>query len=155
MVPEHRLAVLLNHVKDGWISNCLYHNTTIPPSLFTDHVCNSEDFPLETNAELCDHSDEVWFLQYSHDGSRLATASKDNTVIIYETVNYKIVHKLLDHDSGVCYLAWSPDDTKIITCTESQDHCARVWDTQVRHLKSFWIFWTCTDASVKRWDHVS
>ena len=133
MVPEHRLAILLNYVKDGWISNCLHHNTNASPSLFTDHTCKADDFPLETTAELCDHSDEVWFLQFSHDGTKLATASKDNTVVIYDTSNYKVLHKLLDHDSGVCYVSWSPDDTKIITCTEPQDTCARVWETQVRH----------------------
>ena len=154
MVPEHRLAVLLNRVKDDWVSNCLYHNTSLPPSLFTDHVCKSDDFPLDTAAELYDHSDEVWFLQYSHDGSRLATASKDNTVIIYETVNYKIIHKLLDHDSGVCYVAWSPDDTKIITCTESQDHCARVWDTQVNHFELLKVLRISINTRVNRWDHV-
>jgi WD40 repeat protein len=30
------------------------------------------------------HTDEVWYLQFSHDGRKLASASKDNTVIIWE-----------------------------------------------------------------------
>lgn len=30
------------------------------------------------------HGDEVWFLQFSHDGKYLASASKDCTAIIWE-----------------------------------------------------------------------
>ena len=81
--------------------------------------------------ELLPHSDEVWFLQFSNDGSMLATASKDKTVVIYETTTYKILHTLSEHDSGVCYVAWSPDDSKLITCAQAGDSSARVWDITV------------------------
>lgn len=33
---------------------------------------------------LQDHDDEVWFLQFSHNGSYMASASKDCTAIIWE-----------------------------------------------------------------------
>ena len=32
---------------------------------------------------LTDHSDEVWFLAFSHDGTRLASGAKDGQIIIW------------------------------------------------------------------------
>ena len=32
------------------------------------------------------HADEVWFLQFSNDGTRLASASKDCTAAIWEVI---------------------------------------------------------------------
>jgi len=132
MIPEHRLANLLDQVKQNWISNCLYHNTEASPSLYVDHTCDREDFPLKAVVELANHSDEVWFLKYSNDGTMLATTSKDHTIIIYETDTYKPIHSLDHDDSGVCYVAWSPDDTKIITCCAAQENSARLWDIKVK-----------------------
>lgn len=84
MIPEHRLASLLHQVKQAQISKCLYHNTANSPSLYSDHKCDRNQFPLATVQVLKDHSDEVWFVQFSNDGTRLATSSKDNTVIIWD-----------------------------------------------------------------------
>ncbi|KAJ4293588.1 hypothetical protein N0V90_008871 [Kalmusia sp. IMI 367209] len=129
MIPEHRLAALLDEVKDGWISNCLYHNTADSPSLYVDHNCDREEFPMKSVLELKNHRDEVWYLKYSNDGTKLASTSKDKTVVIYDTTTYKVLHQLEDHESGVTHLAWSPDDTKIITCCAQQENSARIWDT--------------------------
>ena len=68
MIPEHRLATLFTAVQQEQILNCRYHNTTVQPSLYTDHDCPAEDFPLQTLTELRNHSDEVWHLEFSHDG---------------------------------------------------------------------------------------
>jgi WD repeat-containing protein 26 len=84
MIPEHRLASLLHQVKQAQISKCLYHNTANSPSLYSDHVCDRNQFPLSTIEVLSDHKDEVWFVQFSNDGTRLATGSKDSTVIIWD-----------------------------------------------------------------------
>jgi WD40 repeat protein len=132
MIPEHRLAYLLEEVKQGWISNCLYHNTAASPSLYVDHTCDRNDFPMIPYLELRNHTDEVWYLKYSHDGTRLASASKDSTVIVYDTTNYKALFRLLDHDAGVAHVAWSPDDSKLVTCCAQQECSAKVWDMKVR-----------------------
>jgi WD repeat-containing protein 26 len=130
MIPEHRLAHLLNQVKQSQINNCLYHNTAIPLSLYSDHLCDRNNFPLRTMLELESHSDEVWYLEFSHDGTKLATASKDQIVMIYDTRNsFAILHRLTDHDKEVTYVTWSPDDTKLISC--SMDNKARVWEISV------------------------
>lgn len=132
MIPEHRLAHLLNQVKQSQINNCLYHNTASPPSLYADHMCDRDNFPLRTMLELDCHTDEVWYLEFSHDGTKLATASKDQSVIIYETETFTILHRFTDHENRVTYVTWSPDDSKLISC--SMDHKARVWEVSVRKL---------------------
>ncbi|KAK8184641.1 WD40-repeat-containing domain protein [Phyllosticta citribraziliensis] len=127
MIPERRLAVLLDQVKDHWVANCLYHNTSASPSLYLDHMCEREDFPLTAVLELRHHADEVWFLRYSNDGSMLATCGKDQRVVVYSTSNYQEKFTLRGHDAGVCYVAWSPDDKRLISC--SKDNSAKMWDT--------------------------
>lgn len=131
MIPENRLAILLSEVKDGWIQNCLYHNTADSPSLYTDHVCDPDNFPMFSSLSLSHHQDEVWYIAFSNDGTRLATAGQDKSVFIYDTTkSFQLIHHLEDHDAGVCYVAWSPDDTKIITCTREPDCMARLWDAR-------------------------
>lgn len=133
MIPENRLAILLDQVKASWINDCLYHNTKESPSLYHNHVCDRADFPNRSIHELRDHENEVWHLAFSNDGTRLATASQDKTVVIYDvTNNFRFLLALGDHDAGVCYVAWSPDDSKLLTCTREQDNSLRVWDTKVR-----------------------
>ncbi|OJJ32812.1 hypothetical protein ASPWEDRAFT_52944 [Aspergillus wentii DTO 134E9] len=128
MIPDHRLAVLLDHVKQNQINNCLYHNTAVPPSLYSDHLCKRSDFPLRTSIELSQHSDEVWYCEFSHDGTKLVTAGRDRGVNIYDTTTFAVLHKLVEHDDGVAHVSWSPDDSKLITC--SQDKKARVWSVE-------------------------
>jgi len=130
MIPEHRLAVLLHETKHGWIENCLYHNTSDSPSLYVDHLCDRSNFPSSCIRTLADHDDEVWFLAFSNSGRYLATAGKDKYVYIYDVQNdFKKVHILAEHQAGVCHIAWSPDDTKLITCSREPDSMARIWNT--------------------------
>lgn len=129
MIPDHRLAVLLDQVKQNQINQCLYHNTATPPTLYSDHMCDRSDFPLYTGIELSQHSDEVWFCEFSHDGSKLVTSGKDRCVIIYDTTNFAVLHKLMEHDGGVVHMSWSPDDSKLLTCC--QDKKVRMWSVEV------------------------
>lgn len=129
MIPERRLAVLLDQVKDHWVANCLYHNTSASPSLYLDHMCEREDFPLAAVLELRHHVDEVWFLRFSNDGSMLATTGRDQRVVVYDTSDYHEKFILKGHEAGVCYIAWSPDDKRLISC--SKDNSAKMWDTSV------------------------
>lgn len=133
MIPEHRLAVLLDQVQDNQVRSCLYHNTNVTPSLYHDHVCEKDDFPLQTVLELHDHTDEVWYLEFSHDGSMLATTGKDNCVIVYETSSWKPLHRLEEQHGigevgGVSYVAWSPDDRYILACSNGKD--LAIYDTR-------------------------
>lgn len=127
MIPEHRLATLLTSIQQQQIYNCQYHNTVTPPSLYVDHECTSEDFPLQTLTELRNQTDEVWYLDFSHDGSMLATAGRDGLVNVYDTKRWMIVHEFREHERnalesrGVCYVAFSPDDKYLISCSQNNE----------------------------------
>ncbi|KAI5364966.1 Putative WD40/YVTN repeat-like-containing domain superfamily [Septoria linicola] len=138
MIPEHRLATLLTSVQEEQVLDCRYHNTMVMPSLYTDHDCSADDFPLQTQLELRTHSDEVWFLEFSHDGSMLATAGKDGLVVVYDTIRWRPIHEFREHERsphatasnsvggasdnrGICYVAFSPDDQYLISCSQNNE----------------------------------
>ena len=132
MIPDHRLAVLLDQVKQSQISKCVYHNPTTSPSLFSDHVCDRSQFPLQAILTL-PQSDEIWYLEFSHDGRRLATSGQDSTVTVYDTLDFEVRYTLTDHTKSIAYVSWSPDDSKLVSC--SHDHTAKVWDMTVSLVK--------------------
>ncbi|CAK4017538.1 WD repeat-containing 26 [Lecanosticta acicola] len=138
MIPEHRLATLLSAVQEEHILGCRYHNTTVQPSLYTDHACSSDDFPLHTQFELRNHGDEVWFVEFSHDGTLLATAGKDGLVCVYETAGWTLRYEFREHERsplasgssssagaaenrGVTFVAFSPNDQYLISCSQNNE----------------------------------
>lgn len=138
MIPEHRLATLLSSVQEEQILNCRYHNTMAQPSLYTDHECSVDDFPLHTQLELRTHSDEVWFVEFSHDGSMLATAGQDGLVVVYDTTRWRPIHEFREHERspfanaangagaardtrGITYIAFSPNDQYLISCSKNHE----------------------------------
>lgn len=129
MLPETRLAVLLDHVKKSQIDTCLYHTTASSPSLYSDHSCERRNFPTEVALELSDLIGEAWQVQFSHDGSRLAACGSNEAVVVWETTAFAVTCVLSNHDAGVGNISWSPDDTMLVTC--SQDKFARLWDAKV------------------------
>ncbi|RDA86577.1 hypothetical protein CP532_6000 [Ophiocordyceps camponoti-leonardi (nom. inval.)] len=133
MLPEHRLAVLLEQVKQRQIDTCLYHTAASPPSLYSDHYCDKRNFPAEVAIELTDLVGEAWQVQFSNDGSKLAAGGGRENVMIWETKTFTLVNALSGHGTGVGNLAWSPDDSLIVTC--SQDKIARLWDAQTGTLR--------------------
>lgn len=62
----------------------------------------------------------------SPDGQRIATASQDATVIIWDAHTAAAKTKLEGHRDPVNAVAWSPDGARLITA--SDDGTARLWD---------------------------
>ena len=86
MIPQRRFATLLSQARSWQQNQCLYHNAPSDPrtfSLYTDHLCDTSPFPRVTTAILEVHTDEVWNMEWSHNGQYLASASKDKTAIIW------------------------------------------------------------------------
>ena len=127
MIPRRRMANLITQARAHQYQHCLYHNMpsllpqlTMPSqassralelshpiknqnnhgpllSLFSDHYCDRSCFPRVTSNILGVHTDEVWQIEWSHDGKYLASASKDQTAIIWEvgvSINEVFFHLL-------------------------------------------------------------
>ncbi|XP_072251090.1 WD repeat-containing protein 26-like isoform X2 [Leuresthes tenuis] len=134
MLPPHRLQTLLKQAVELQRERCLYHNTKLDNglesvSLLVDHACSRKQFPCYTQQILTEHCNEVWFCKFSNDGTKLATGSKDTTVIVWqvdmETQQLKLMKTLEGHAYGVSYLAWSNDDAYLIAC--GPDDCSELW----------------------------
>ncbi|XP_069028052.1 WD repeat-containing protein 26 [Embiotoca jacksoni] len=134
MLPPRRLQTLLKQAVELQRERCLYHNTKLDSgldsvSLLLDHACSRKQFPCYTQQILTEHCNEVWFCKFSNDGTKLATGSKDTTVIVWqvdtETQQLKLMKTLEGHAYGVSYLAWSPDDCYLIAC--GPDDCSELW----------------------------
>ncbi|KAL6301773.1 WD40 repeat-like protein [Sparassis latifolia] len=129
MIPQRRFATLLDQARTWQQSRCLFHNAPLNSrtfSLYTDHRCDKNTFPRVTTAILDVHKDEVWNLEWSHSGNYLATASKDKSAIIWRVEfdqepsvrEYSSVFVLGDHPFPVGCVAWSLDDTILLTAAE-------------------------------------
>ncbi|CAB1333673.1 unnamed protein product [Coregonus sp. 'balchen'] len=134
MLPPRRLQTLLRQAVELQRERCLYHNTKLDSgldsvSLLLDHACSRKQFPCYTQQILTEHCNEVWFCKFSNDGTKLATGSKDTTVIVWhvntENHQLKLMKTLEGHAYGVSNLAWSPDDTYLIAC--GPDDCSELW----------------------------
>ena len=131
MIPEHRLASLFDDFKHNQIKNCLYHNSTATRSLFVDHTCERDLFPRHEIGSVDGLVGEIWCIAFSHDGKYLAACGKKHNITIFDVEQGLQRHWTLgDHDASVAFISWSPDDSKIISC--SCDKRAKVWDVARR-----------------------
>ncbi|KAF4967161.1 hypothetical protein FSARC_5233 [Fusarium sarcochroum] len=139
MLPENRLAVLLEQVKQSQIDTCLYHTEALSPSLYSDHFCDRRNFPTEVAVEVTDLAGEIWQVQFSHDGKRLAACGSSEHVMIWDSHSFNVLTVLDDHEGGVGNLSFSPDDSMIVSC--ARDGHARLWNANngslIRKLSRF------------------
>lgn len=73
------------------------------------------------------HSNGISTLMYSPDGSRLATGSYDNTIIIWDAKTQKKKRQLCGHTNNVLSLAWSHDSRML--ASGSDDNKIIIWDS--------------------------
>jgi WD40 repeat protein len=72
------------------------------------------------------HSSNVLAVAWSPDGKRIASASLDETVQVWDAVNGGRVYTYHGHHRPVNAVAWSPDGTRIASA--SDDMTMQVWD---------------------------
>ena len=63
------------------------------------------------------HSSEVWSAAFSHDSSRLASASGDHTVKIWDASSGACLQTLEGHSSVVWSVAFSHDSTRLASAS--------------------------------------
>ncbi|KAF5744052.1 WD repeat-containing protein 26-like [Tripterygium wilfordii] len=130
MIPERRLEDLVEQALSLQRDACMFHNSMDKDiSLYTDHNCGRDQIPSRTLQILQAHTDEVWFLQFSHNGKYLASSSNDRSAIIWEVdVNGGVFlkHRFSGHQKPVSAVSWSPDDCQLLTC--GVEEAVRRWD---------------------------
>ena len=72
------------------------------------------------------HSGPVRALAWSPQGDRLASASLDGTVRVWDMASRQTLHVLNGHAEWVFSVAWSPDGTRLVS--GGADDSVRLWD---------------------------
>ncbi|RYN44069.1 Vegetative incompatibility protein [Alternaria arborescens] len=72
------------------------------------------------------HSDDVNSVAFSHDSTRLASASYDNTVKIWDASTGACLHTLEGHSDDVSSVVFSHDSTRLASA--SGDRTVKIWD---------------------------
>lgn len=153
MLPPGRLRTLLEQAVEAQERRCQYHSVSTAANtpdtvsttlldnilhqhdgLLVDHTCSKDTFPAHAVQVLNEHCDEVWFCQFSPDGARLATGSKDTTVLIWDVhpdTCTLTLHKTLEgHSYGAAYLSWSPDSKRLLACGPEESPEVWLWDVE-------------------------
>lgn len=130
-IPDRRLEHLIETALTFQQDSCMYHNSSDSVSLYEDHCCGRDQLPTETTQILNQHENEVWFVQFSNNGEYLASSSSDFTAIVWTVSKDGIVslkHTLRSHKNPVSFVAWSPDDTMLLTCGSNE--VLKLWDVE-------------------------
>jgi WD40 repeat protein len=80
------------------------------------------------------HSDIITQIAWSADGKKLATASQDRTIRIWNTETGALVANLEGHTDIVLGITWSPDGSTL--ASTSADDTIRLWDIQAGKQRS-------------------
>jgi WD40 repeat protein/predicted Ser/Thr protein kinase len=78
--------------------------------------------------ELLGHTDKVVTIEFSPDGTRLATASRDDTVKLWDPVTGELLRTLSGHVDDVHSVEFSPDGARVLTT--SADSSVTIWMTE-------------------------
>ncbi|GAA6006312.1 uncharacterized protein JCM10292_002643 [Rhodotorula paludigena] len=130
MLPQRRLATLLSQAQSHQQRHhALAPAASEPFSLLVDaDPHGSTGFPTMTTHVLQEHTDEVWRLEWSHNGEWLATAGKDRTAMIWNVkAGFALDKVFREHTDPVSCLAWSPDDSILLTAA---DATIKMWNTE-------------------------
>jgi WD40 repeat protein len=76
---------------------------------------------------LTGHTDYIYDMAFSPDGTTLATGSADETVRVWDVRDDRHPSKVLNHPYLVNAVAFAPDGTLATGC---DDHIVRLWDVQ-------------------------
>lgn len=102
--------------------------------------------PEHGTVELRGHDDSVLSMAWSPDGMRLASASIDHTVCIWDASSGQILDYFSGHTRGVDRVSWSSDGTKVITSSR-RVYVDRPWKKDISPTVHLWDVKTRTQIS--------
>ena len=76
--------------------------------------------------ELAGHLTCVNQIVFNGDGTKMASASDDNSVILWDTAKLVVLFRVSGHRGGIMYVAFSPDGKQI--ATSGFDGQIKLWD---------------------------
>jgi WD40 repeat protein len=102
---------------------------------------------------LVGHTAPIRACAVSRDGKRIVSASKDETVRIWDSKTGKELLVIEGHKGEVFGCAFSPDGTKIVSCS-FVDNTVRVWDAETgtnRWTREHKRVWDCAVTPDSKW----
>mmetsp|Transcript_18473 Transcript_18473/g.29456 ORF Transcript_18473/g.29456 Transcript_18473/m.29456 type:complete len:581 (-) Transcript_18473:101-1843(-) len=136
VVPQFRLLTLIDQALSRQVSKCQFHNTKLKSlTLLHDHSCSLGEIPKTCLYILDEHKDEVWCVKFSNKGDRVASASKDKSVIIWEVGcapnrSPRVMFRLHGHSKPPSFLSWSSNDKLLLSSDNTS--CFKVWDLETQ-----------------------
>jgi WD40 repeat protein/serine/threonine protein kinase/TPR repeat protein len=107
------------------LTNPAFARSRTPASVSVFQEIRAADVQL---AVLSGHREIVFSAAYSPDGTRIVTASRDQTARIWDARTGVQLGVLSGHNDRVNFAKYSPDGTRIVTA--SYDGTARIWDAR-------------------------
>jgi WD40 repeat protein/serine/threonine protein kinase/DNA-binding SARP family transcriptional activator len=104
------------------------HALAKAPSLEAENALHQAIQSSRVLQTLGDHEEPFFFLDYSPDGSRLATTSGDNLAKVWDTGTGEELLTLDGHEGETFGISFSPDGKRLATA--SYDGTVIVWDAQ-------------------------
>jgi WD40 repeat protein/serine/threonine protein kinase len=102
-----------------------YHLAGQVPPLVIEAGLFAASRRLHDSRELLGHTDKVVAIEFSPDGSRFATASRDDTVKLWDPITGELLRTLPGHAGDVRSVEFSPDSSRVLTT--SADSTAAIW----------------------------
>jgi WD40 repeat protein/serine/threonine protein kinase len=133
LIPENRESeALLLAVQAVGVHGPDWVNVPREATDGLEHVLAEDVIVVRSSVILEGHEGPVVALAYSPDGTRLATASQDQTARVWDPTTGNLIHTLRGHAGYIHSLTYSPDGSRLVTASE--DQTARVWDPDTGNL---------------------
>ncbi|NPU99204.1 MAG: hypothetical protein HPY51_18560 [Candidatus Omnitrophica bacterium] len=88
--------------------------------------------------DLRGHTDSVWYADFSPDGRRIVSASRDGTAKVWDAETGAMVSEFVGHATGVVYARFFPDGRRVLSA--DNDHRAYIWDSQTARIEQTFEF---------------